>query len=191
MVVETTHLPGLRVVEVPRFVDERGWFSELWNEARYREAGLPHEFVQANVSYSGGGVLRGMHFQHPRGQGKLISVLSGTIFDAVVDVRVGSPTFGQWYGCELSEANRRQLWAPSGFAHGFIVLSDAAVVHYNCTSLYDASCDRALAWDDPAVGIAWPEQPRTVSNKDRSAPRLDALVQEGLPGYDTRDGPSS
>jgi dTDP-4-dehydrorhamnose 3,5-epimerase len=186
MVVESTHLPGLRVVEVPRFVDERGWFSELWNEARYREAGLPHAFVQANVSYSEGGVLRGMHFQHPRGQGKLISVLSGTIFDAVVDVRVGSPTFGQWYGCELSDANRRQLWAPPGFAHGFVVLSDAAVVHYNCTTLYDASCDRALAWDDPEVGIEWPVQPRIISEKDRSAARLEVLVQGGLPGFDDR-----
>jgi dTDP-4-dehydrorhamnose 3,5-epimerase len=183
MVVETTGLPGLRVVEVPRFVDERGWFSELWNEARYREAGLPHAFVQANVSYSEGGVLRGMHFQHPRGQGKLISVLSGTIYDAVVDVRVGSPTFGQWYGCELSETNRRQLWAPPGFAHGFIVLSDAAVVHYNCTSLYDASCDRALAWDDPAVGIEWPVEPRIISEKDRSAAPLEMLIRDGLPGF--------
>jgi dTDP-4-dehydrorhamnose 3,5-epimerase len=188
MVVETTHLPGLKVVEVARFVDERGWLSELWNEERYRAAGLPHAFVQANVSHSVGGVLRGMHFQHPRGQGKLISVLSGAIFDAVVDVRVGSPTFGQWYGCELSEANRRQLWAPPGFAHGFLVLSDAAVVHYSCTSLYDASCDRALAWDDPEVGIEWPGHPRIISDKDQSAPSLDALAGDGLPGYDETGG---
>jgi dTDP-4-dehydrorhamnose 3,5-epimerase len=184
MMVETTRLPGLKVVEVPRFSDERGWLSELWNEARYRAAGLPHAFPQANVSYSAGGVLRGMHFQHPRGQGKLISVLNGAVFDVVVDVRAGSPTFGQWFGCELSEANRRQLWAPPGFAHGFLVLSDGAVVHYSCTSLYDPECDRALAWDDPDVGIEWPGQPRIISSKDRAAPRLDALARAGLPTYD-------
>jgi dTDP-4-dehydrorhamnose 3,5-epimerase len=174
-------LPGVLVVEPSRFRDGRGWFAELWNDARYREAGLDAAFVQANVSSSARGVLRGMHYQHPNPQGKLITAVSGTVWDVVVDVRAASPTFGRWYGHELSGANGVQLWVPEGFAHGFLVLSDEAVVHYSCTAVYDASADRALAWDDPDVGIDWPAAPAVISEKDRAAPRLRDIPRDALP----------
>ena len=172
MRVINTPLDGVKVIEPDRFEDERGWFMELWNEERYRAAGLPVRFAQSNASYSERGVLRGMHYQSPNEQGKLICVLSGAIFDAVVDVRSGSPTFGRWYGCELSRENGRQLWVPEGFAHGFLVTSMEALVHYSCTVAYDAASDRTLAWNDPEVGIEWPEIPLLVSNKDENAQPL-------------------
>lgn len=184
MIVQPQRLPGLQLIELPRFEDDRGWFAELWHEERYRAAGLAAGFVQDNVSFSRHGVLRGMHFQHPRGQGKLVTVLHGAVFDAVVDVRTGSPTFGAWFGCELSAGNRRQLWVPPGFAHGFLVLSDGALVHYSCSSCYDAGCDRSLAWDDAAIGIEWPAQPLTLSARDRAAKRLSDHAHAGLPVYD-------
>jgi dTDP-4-dehydrorhamnose 3,5-epimerase len=187
LVVTPAPLPGVLLVEAPGFEDERGWFAELWNAVRYAQAGLEFSSVQDNVSSSRAGVLRGMHFQEPNPQGKLITVLQGTIFDAVVDVRLGSPAFGAWYGCELSAANRLQLWVPEGFAHGFLALTDRAIVHYACTGLYDPASDRALAWDDPDVGILWPQQPEHISRKDRSAPRLQALAGQpgALPRYPT------
>ena len=178
-----TPLPGVRIVDTARFDDERGWFAELWNAERYRAAGLDLSFVQDNVSFSRRGVLRGMHFQWPNAQGKLISVVAGSIFDVCVDVRVGSPTFGHWLGDVLSAENRRQLWVPEGLAHGFLVLSDTALVHYNCTVPYDARSDRAIAWNDPEVGIAWPQPPLTVSRKDETAPRLAQLAPESLPRF--------
>lgn len=165
---------GVKLIEMDRFEDERGWFSELWNEERYHAAGLPVTFAQDNVSWSRQGVLRGMHYQTPNEQGKLVCVMAGTIFDAVVDVRRGSPTFGRWYGCELSRENARQLWVPEGFAHGFLVLSEEALVHYNCTRMFRADADRVLAWDDPSVAIEWPGVPRTISHKDRTAPPLSS-----------------
>lgn len=178
-------LEGVKIIDPDRFEDERGWFFEVWNDERYRAAGLPVRFAQDNASYSGRGVLRGMHYQSPNEQGKLISVLSGSIFDAVVDLRLGSPTFGRWYGCELSVDNRLQLWVSEGFAHGFLALSDHAIVHYNCTVPYDAASDRALAWDDPEVLIAWPRPPTVVSDKDRAAPRLRELTARAgaLPSF--------
>jgi dTDP-4-dehydrorhamnose 3,5-epimerase len=178
-----TPLPGVRLMEAGRFEDERGWFAELWNEERYRAMGLDIEFRQDNVSSSTRGVLRGMHFQQPNPQGKLITVLDGAVFDAVVDVRTGSPTFGRWYGCELSAENRLQLWVPDGFAHGFLVLTDRALVHYGCTAVYDAASDRSLAWDDPDVGIEWPGPPAIVSEKDRTAPRLRDIAPADLPTW--------
>ena len=183
IVVSDTTLPGAQLIEVPRFDDERGWFAELWNEERYRANGLDFTFAQANVSFSRRGVLRGMHFQWPSGQGKLVSVLSGVVFDAVIDVRVDSPTFGRWYGCELSYENRKQLWAPVGFAHGFLVLSDTALVHYSCTVPYERTADRSVAWDDPDVAIEWPMPPVLVSPKDRDAPRLASVARSTLPHF--------
>jgi dTDP-4-dehydrorhamnose 3,5-epimerase len=184
--VEPTSLPGVLRLRAPRYRDQRGWFAELWNAAPYAASGLELRFVQQNASWSRRGVLRGMHFQHPGGQGKLITVLSGTVYDAVVDVRRGSPTFGQWYGCELSDDNEFQLWIPAGFAHGFLVLSHEAIVHYACTAPYDAGADRGLAWDDAAVGIAWPRRPHVVSAKDRAAAGLRDLEQAGgaLPAFE-------
>jgi dTDP-4-dehydrorhamnose 3,5-epimerase len=181
-----TALPGVLLLHAPHFEDDRGWFAELWNAGRYAEAGLDVEFVQHNTSCSHRGVLRGLHFQHPNPQGKLISVLRGTVYDAVVDVRLGSPTFGRWYGCELSAANGLQLWMPPGFAHGFLVLSDEAIVHYACTEVYDAGSDRSMAWDDPDIGIAWPGRPGVVSAKDRAAPRLRDLehLAASLPAFE-------
>lgn len=183
MTVIDAPLRGVKVIEPDRFEDERGWFMELWNEERYRAAGLPLTFAQDNVSYSRRGVLRGMHYQTPNGQGKLVCVLGGAVFDVVVDVRWGSPTFGRWFGSELSRDNRRQLWVPQGFAHGFIVTSSDALVHYNCTSRYHAASDRSLAWDDPDVGIEWPEVPLVISSKDRMAPKLSSTDPGDLPPY--------
>jgi dTDP-4-dehydrorhamnose 3,5-epimerase len=182
-----TPLPGVLLLQAPRFEDERGWFAELWNTERYRTAGLDVSFAQSNVSRTRRGVLRGLHFQHPNGQGKLITVLGGAVYDAVVDVRTGSPTFGRWFGCELSAENRRQLWVPAGFAHGFLALTEDAVVHYNCTAVYDAGSEHVLAWDDADVGIAWPGSPALVSSKDGAAPWLDVLVRQPsvLPRYPT------
>ncbi len=174
-------LPGVKVIHPPRFEDDRGWFAEIWNMERYQRAGLDARFVQGNVSSSPRGVLRGLHFQWPNPQGKLITVLTGAIFDAVVDIRATSATFGKWYGLELSVENRLQLWVPEGFAHGFIVLSDHALVHYHCTAVYDPAADRALAWDDPDVGIAWPQRPIVISDKDRAAPRLHEQARTMLP----------
>ncbi|HSJ31028.1 MAG TPA: dTDP-4-dehydrorhamnose 3,5-epimerase [Longimicrobiales bacterium] len=181
-----TPLAGVVVVELDRFDDARGWFMEAWNEERYRAAGLSLNFAQNNVSYSRRGVLRGMHFQSPNAQGKLVCVLSGVVFDAVVDVRLGSPTWGQWYGCEISVENRRQIWVPEGFAHGFLVMSEDAVVHYSCTSPYHAGSDRTLAWDDPVVGINWPRKPEAMSPKDANAPGLRELSSRELPIFHER-----
>jgi dTDP-4-dehydrorhamnose 3,5-epimerase len=181
MKVVDASLPGVKVIHPSRFEDARGWFEEIWNAERYRQAGLEARFVQGNVSYSTLGVLRGLHFQWPRAQGKLITVLSGAIFDAVVDVRPTSSTFGNWYGIELSAENRLQLWVPEGYAHGFLALADRVLVHYHCTAAYDAASDRALAWDDPDVGIAWPSPPVLVSDKDRAAPRLRDHERAALP----------
>jgi dTDP-4-dehydrorhamnose 3,5-epimerase len=185
--IEDAPLAGIRIIETPRHTDERGWFAEVWNEPRYRVAGLDAAMVQHNASWSQRGVLRGMHFQSPNEQGKLITVLLGTIFDAVVDVRVGSPTFARWYGCELSDGNGRQLWVPEGFAHGFLVLSDGALVQYGCTAPHHAASERALAWDDESVGIEWPETPAIMSAKDRAAPPLRNLHGQGaLPAVPVR-----
>jgi dTDP-4-dehydrorhamnose 3,5-epimerase len=174
-------LPGVLIIEPPRFRDGRGWFAELWNAERYRAAGLDIDFVQDNVSCSGRGVLRGMHFQHPHPQGKLITALAGRVWDVVVDVRRDSPAFGRWYARELSAENGVQLWVPEGFAHGFLSLSDDAIVHYNCTALYRAGADRALAWNDPDVAIDWPDAPAVISEKDRAAPRLRDMPPDALP----------
>jgi dTDP-4-dehydrorhamnose 3,5-epimerase len=182
MKVSETPLPGVKVIEMDRFEDERGWFSELWNEERYREVGLGDvRFVQTNISSSRQGVLRGMHFQSPDEQGKLVSVVAGSVFDVVIDIRRGSPDFGLWYGCELSAGNRRQLWVPEGFAHGFLALEGPAIIHYNCTSIYSATSDRCIAWNDPAVGIEWPGAPVEISSKDRNAPLLHQIPPEHLP----------
>ena len=171
---------GVRIIDAPRFDDERGWFAELWNARRYAAAGLDVRFVQDNVSYSRRGVLRGMHFQSPTPQGKLVCVLAGSVFDVVVDVRIGSPTFGRWFGSELSGANRRQLYVPEGCAHGFLVLSDEAYVHYDCTAEYDPAGDRSLVWNDPDVAIEWPVAPTIVSGKDSAAPSLRTLIDTGV-----------
>jgi len=176
-----TGVPGLVVIEPVVHGDHRGFFMETWNAGRYRDHGLPDTFVQANCSRSAAGVIRGLHYQNPRPQGKLVSVLEGRIFDVGVDIRPDSPTFRQWAGVELSAANHRQLYIPEGFAHGFCVLGDAALISYLCTQEYSAEYDAAIAWNDPDIGIDWPVESGRLSGKDQAAPRLNDVDPARLP----------
>jgi len=183
MNVVETGLPSVLLVEPDVFGDDRGFFMETWSAGRYREAGLPAEFVQDNLSYSAGGVLRGLHFQNPDQQGKLVYVLQGEVFDVAVDIRAGSPHFGEWTGATLSAENKRQLWVPEGFAHGFLVTSDAALFAYKCTAPYNRGAEAGIRWDDPEIGIRWPADEPVLSEKDRSFPLLSGLPREALPAY--------
>lgn len=174
-------IPGLIIVEPVVHGDARGFFMESWHAGRYRSAGLPERFVQSNVSRSGPAVLRGLHYQYPEPQGKLVSVLEGSIFDVAVDIRPDSPTFGQWAGVELSAENHRQFYVPEGFAHGFCVLGESALLAYQCTREYHAEYDAAIAWDDPDIGIRWPLENGRLSKKDAIAPRLSDVPADRLP----------
>ena len=179
-VIETS-LPGVVRIEPERFNDERGFFSETWSERRYVEAGITGPFVQDNLSFSHHGVLRGLHFQNPRPQGKLVSVLRGEVFDVAVDIRPDSPTFKQWYGCLLSERNGHQLWVPPGFAHGFCVTGDDALFVYKCTEYYSHADEATIFWNDPEIGIEWPIQGVSVSPRDAAAPMLASVDPLRLP----------
>jgi dTDP-4-dehydrorhamnose 3,5-epimerase len=180
MNVLPTKLDGVLIFEPRVFGDERGFFLETWSGARYAEHGLPQRFAQDNVSFSRRGVLRGLHFQQPYPQGKLVSVLQGSVFDVAVDLRPDSPTFGEWVGVVLSAENHRQLWIPPGFAHGFQVTSEAALFSYKCTEYYRPDADRCLRWDDPQIGVEWPITPPILSAKDEAAPRLrESVVAAG------------
>ena len=183
MKVEPTALPEVLIISPVVRGDARGSFHESWQMARYAEAGLPTQWVQDNVSHSTRGVLRGLHFQHPRGQGKLLSVLAGEILDVAVDVRCGSPTFGRGVSVTLSAADHRQLYVPPGFAHGFLVLSADAIVHYKCTDYYRPEVEHVLAWNDPAFGLGWPIGEPLLSPKDAAAPRLAEFPVNALPGF--------
>lgn len=177
-----TSLPGVLLIEPKVFADDRGFFLETYHAARLREAGIAAPFVQDNHSRSRKGVLRGLHFQEPHPQGKLVRCSRGAIFDVAVDIRRGSPAFGKWFGAELTEANFRMLWVPPGFAHGFCALEDDTDVIYKCTELYQHEFDRVVAWNDPAIGIDWPVKEPLLSGKDAAAPRLaDAPA---LPAYE-------
>lgn len=180
MTVRPTDLPDVLRIERRVFRDERGWFVESWNAKRYADAGITEAFVQDNVSYSEHGVLRGLHLQRaPHAQGKLVSVLSGEVWDVAVDVRPESPTFGEWVGETLSAANGVQLYIPPGFAHGFVVTGDHAVFAYKCTALYSPRSEAGLRWDDPDLSIDWPlNGDPVVSPKDRCLPLLSAMLQE-------------
>ena len=174
-----TALPGVMLIEPKVFGDDRGFFLESWNAAAFAAAGLDIAFVQDNHSRSARGVLRGLHYQLGTPQGKLVRVTSGAVFDVAVDIRRSSPHFGRWVGYELSEANKRMLYVPSGFAHGFLVLSETADFLYKCTTLYNPPTDRGIRFDDPAIGIAWPDVgiAPMLSGKDAAAPMLaDAEV---------------
>jgi len=164
--------------------DARGFFMETWHQQRYAAAGLPASFVQDNLSWSKKGTLRGLHFQHPHAQGKLVFVLQGEVFDVAVDIRNGSPTFGQWVGVTLSADNKRQLFLPAGFAHGFCVTSETALFAYKCTDFYHPQAEGGVIWDDPGLGIEWPIDTPLLSAKDRSYPRLTELPPERLPQYE-------
>lgn len=159
-------LEGLLIFEPKVFGDARGFFMETWNRRRYEEAGLKAEFVQDNISVSRRGALRGLHFQNPAPQGKLVSVLQGEVFDVAVDLRRRSRTFGKWHGLNLSSENKRQFFVPTGFAHGFLVLSETAMFHYKCTEYYSPKDEMTIRWNDPEIGIEWPIQKPTLSEKD-------------------------
>ncbi len=176
-----TGLPGLVIIEPVVHGDQRGYFKELWHAGRFRADGLPDRFVQSNVSRSGPGVLRGLHYQYPQPQGKLVSVLEGRVFDVAVDIRSDSPTFRQWAGVELSAENHRQLYIPEGFAHGFCVLGDCALMNYLCTAEYSAQHESTIAWNDPDIGIQWPLQDAKLSSRDSAAKRLRDIAPEDLP----------
>jgi len=164
-----TSLPGILLLEPKVFGDERGFFLETFRAERYLSLGIADRFVQDNWSRSRKGTLRGLHFQHPKGQGKLVMVTRGAVFDVTVDVRRGSPHFGKWFGAELSESNKRQMWIPPGFAHGFCVLSDEADFQYKCTETYAPEHERTVLWNDPAIGIVWPVERPLLSKKDEAA----------------------
>lgn len=181
MNVRDTDLPGVRVIEPRVFGDERGWFLESWRRERYAEAGIGPDFVQSNISHSRRGVLRGLHYQWPEPQGKLVWVTAGRVLDVAVDIRPDSEYFGNWTAVELDADNHHQLWIPEGFAHGFQVLSGAATFNYLCTRAYHAEHDAAVAWNDPDIGVAWPLTPEELSDKDRDAPRLGDIPRDRLP----------
>ncbi len=174
-------LAGPLLIEPKVFGDQRGFFLESWSRQRYRDAGIAEDFVQDNFSLSQRGTLRGMHFQNPRPQGKLVSVWQGEVWDVVVDLRRSSPTYGQWFGVTLSAENKRQFYAPPGFAHGFVVLSEMALFHYKCTETYSPQDELGFRWDDPAVGIQWPlPGAPLLSARDRAAPRLGDIPPDRL-----------
>lgn len=191
MKVIETKLPGCVVIEPAVFGDARGFFFETWNSARYGELGLPSKFVQSNVSSSAKGVLRGLHYQWPHPQGKLVSVLEGEVYDVAVDIRRGSPTFGQWEAVILSAENKKQFWIPEGFAHGFAVLSERALFSYLCTDVYRPEFDANVRWNDADIGIDWPISEPQLSGKDEKAPFLKDIAQDRLPDFAALTGKSA
>ncbi|HTY39244.1 MAG TPA: dTDP-4-dehydrorhamnose 3,5-epimerase [Bacteroidota bacterium] len=180
MKIVQTELPGVLAVDVDRYGDSRGSFLETWHKERYASIGLDADFVQDNVSFSHKGVLRGLHYQNPQPQGKLVYVLEGEIFDVAVDIRLGSPTFKRWFGMTLSFENNKQLYIPEGFAHGFAVLSPTARVGYKCTGYYRKDCERTIRWDDPDIGVRWPVADPVLSDKDRAGLFLKDMPREHL-----------
>jgi dTDP-4-dehydrorhamnose 3,5-epimerase len=170
------HLEDVVVLETQLFEDSRGFFMEVFRADQFKALGLPSAFVQDNHSRSSQGVVRGLHFQWKPPMGKLMRVTVGEAFVVAVDIRKGSPTLGQWFGTEITAGNKKQVWAPAGFARGFCVLSDFAEIQYKCTGTYNPECESAICWDDPALGIHWPVRNPRLSDKDREAPALSEWV---------------
>ncbi|MCD6149216.1 dTDP-4-dehydrorhamnose 3,5-epimerase [bacterium] len=167
MKVIKTKIEGLLIIEPQVFGDERGFFLETYNQEKYKEAGIEYDFIQDNLSKSAKGVLRGLHYQvNPFAQGKLVQVIQGAVLDVAVDIRFGSPTFGQYASVELNEKNKKQFWIPPGFAHGFISLKNDTIFSYKCTGLYNPESERGIAWNDPKLNIDWEIKNPTVSEKD-------------------------
>lgn len=183
MKIIRTTLPDVLVLEPVVHADDRGYFYESFHQERFREAGIDVRFVQTNVSRSSRGVLRGLHYQWPRPQGKLVTVLEGEVYDVAIDIRRDSPTFRQSFSCLLSGDNRKQLWIPEGYAHGFCVLSEHATFMYQCTAVYDRQADAAIRWNDASLSIDWPITDPVVSSKDAVAPFLDAVSDDRLPTW--------
>lgn len=179
MIFEKTSLEGLLVIKPDIFEDSRGYFYESFNNKKYIEGGIETSFVQDNISKSVKGTVRGLHYQAPPfAQGKLCSVLLGKVLDVAVDIRFGSPTFGKYYSCELSEENKFQLWIPAGFAHGFSVLSDNAIFIYKCTELYSKENERAILYNDPQLNINWKVDYPVVSEKDLKATPFNRINKD-------------
>ena len=178
-----TSLPGALIIEPQVFGDSRGFFYESYNKGKWRDAGIDADFVQTNVSRSARGVLRGLHYQWPNPQAKLVSVLEGEVYDVAVDIRRGSPTFGQSAAVMLTADNHRHFWVPEGFAHGFCVLSEFATFTYQCTALYDARADAGIRWNDAELAIDWPLSEPLLSDKDRRTPLLKDVAPERLPVF--------
>lgn len=180
MEIKPTKLDGVVIIEPKVFGDHRGFFMETWNAKRYEECGLDVSFVQDNLSYSRRGILRGLHYQNPNTQGKLVSVLQGEVYDVAVDVRAGSKTFGEWVAVTLSAENKRQFYVPPGFAHGFCVTSEMALFVYKCTDMYNPQAEGSILWNDPDLGIDWPIEEPLLSDKDKDAPRLNEVPLDRL-----------
>jgi dTDP-4-dehydrorhamnose 3,5-epimerase len=178
MRIQDTALAGALLIEPKVFGDPRGYFLETYNQDRYREAGMDLDFVQDNLSLSRQGTLRGLQYQNPQPQGKLVYVLEGEVFDVAVDIRKDSPTFGQWVGVTLSSENKRQFYVPPGFAHGFCVTSETALFAYKCTDRYVPEAEGGILWNDEDIGIDWPITEPLLSEKDKAAPRLRDIPPE-------------
>lgn len=183
MKVTETGLPGVLIVEPRLFVDDRGLFLETYHAERYAAEKFGFRFVQDNLSFSRQGVLRGLHYQLGRPQGKLVMVVQGEVYDVAVDIRKGSPTFGRWSGTVLSSRNYRQVFVPEGFAHGFSVQSETATVMYKCTDFYSPADERGIRWDDPSLGIDWPVRNPILSEKDGTYPTLETIPAHDLPEF--------
>lgn len=185
MKIIETALEGVKVIEPDVYGDERGFFMETWQQQRYRKNGIAIDkpFVQDNLSSSKKNVLRGLHYQHKNTQAKLVYVLQGSVFDVAVDIRTGSPTFGQWFGIELSSENKRQLYIPEGFAHGFCVTSDTVMFAYKCSDIYNPECELSIQWNDPEIGIQWPVTSPVLSDKDKAAEAFCRIPAELLPRF--------
>lgn len=183
MKIITTSIEGILIIEPKTFKDNRGFFMETYNQKRYNASGINPTFVQDNLSYSLKNTLRGLHFQIKHPQAKLIQVISGEIFDVAVDLRSGSATFGKWTGIHLSDENKRQMYIPKGFAHGFCVLSEFALFHYKCSDFYAPEDEGGLIWSDPDIGIEWPVENPIISEKDNQFQKLFDLTAEKLPSF--------
>jgi dTDP-4-dehydrorhamnose 3,5-epimerase len=183
MKTHKTGLDGVLIIEPNIFVDQRGYFFEIYSQNRYQEIGIQPNFVQDNLSFSRKGTLRGLHYQHPHDQAKLVQVVRGEVFDVVVDIRRRSPTFGKWIGQYLSGENKIQMFIPEGFAHGFCVISDTALFHYKCSDFYAPQCEGGILWSDPDVAIDWPLDSPIVSEKDARFSGLKDIAEDRLPSY--------
>jgi len=184
MQIHNTDLSGVLIIEPKVFGDQRGYFMETWNQAGYAAAGIKETFVQDNLSLSKKGILRGLHFQKPNTQGKLVYVLQGEVFDVIIDIRVGSPTFGKAINVLLTADNKRQVYIPPGFAHGFCVTSDIAMFAYKCTEKYNPQAEASVLWNDPDLNIPWPVSAPELSAKDKVGMRLADFPPERLPKYE-------
>ena len=183
MKVVNTALEGVLLIQPSVFSDYRGFFLETYHYQRYTDVGISAEFIQDNMSSSKIGVLRGLHYQHPHDQAKLVQVVLGKVFDVAVDIRMGSPSFGKWQSAVLSDENKKQLFIPEGFAHGFCVLSDSAIVTYKCNNVYTPDSERGVHWADQTINISWPVSDPILSEKDSILPELKSIPEDHLPKY--------